>query len=360
MTVRVLVVDDSATMRALITRKLEQEPDLEVVGTARDALEARQLIKALDPDVVTLDIEMPGMDGLSFLAKIMELRPTPVIVVSGSTGPGAQATVRAMQLGAINCYAKASASRSMVDDDGGELASLVREASHVRLRPRAAPSARVVTRKPAPNPARSASVSARGEPAVIAIGSSTGGVEALHSLLARFPADCPPTLIVQHVSGCFADAIASSLDRVAAPLVRLAQGGDLLQRGEVLLAPGDDAHLVLDPPRGAGSGRTRLKRADPVSGHRPSVDVLFNSVAKAAGSTAQGVILTGMGRDGASGLKAMADAGADTIAQDKESCVVFGMPRAAIEVGAAKITLPLDRIAVHIFAGSRQLTPSTH
>lgn len=352
MTIRVLVVDDSATMRALITRKLESEPDMQVVGAACDALEARQLIKSLDPDVVTLDIEMPGMDGLSFLAKIMELRPTPVIIVSGSTGPGAQATVRAMQLGAVNCYAKSNPSRSMVDHDGGELAGLVREASHVRLRRKSTPVARIGTTAPQSR-GRNA---LKAEPSIIAIGSSTGGVEALHTLLSQFPADCPPTLIVQHVSGCFADAIAASLDRAAAPRVRLASGGDLLQRGEVLLAPGDETHLVLDPPRSNPYGRTRLKYADPVSGHRPSVDVLFHSCARCAPSPALGIILTGMGRDGATGLKAMADAGHATIAQDEESCVVFGMPRAAIELGGAGAVLPLEHITPHIFDRSPALT----
>lgn len=351
--IRVLIVDDSALMRALLRRKLGAEPDIVVVADAANAAEARALIKSHDPDVVTLDIEMPGMDGLAFLEKIMALRPTPVIIVSGSTHEGAAATARALQLGAVNCYAKATAARSLADDDGGELAQLVREAASVRpaLRgaaapPAAAPHCSAAILTPAPTPAPGA---ARTRPDLIAIGSSTGGVEALHTLLAGFPEDCPPTVIVQHINACFAAAIAQSLDRIARPRVMLAQSDLPLRRGEVLLAPGEDKHLLV-APAGSHGMRCVLRAGDKVTGHRPSVDKLFASVAEVAGARALGILLTGMGEDGACGLHAMARAGAHTIVQDKASCVVFGMPRAAIALGAAREVLALDGIAGHVFA----------
>lgn len=364
MSVRVLVVDDSAVMRALIKRKLEAESGIEVVGTARDAAEARQLIKALDPDVVTLDVEMPGMDGLSFLEKIMELRPTPVIIVSGSTGPGAQATARAMQLGAINCYAKSDGDRSIADDDGGLLARLVLEAAQVKLPP---PRKKAAASSAVPRAGRTSATittstdkpkAALPTPDVIVIGSSTGGVEALHTLLSGFPAHCPPTLVVQHVNASFAEAIARSLDKDVVPRVSLANPDRALSPGEVVIAGGDTHHLVLGVRSNPFSRfRCAFKKADPISGHRPSVDALFHSAAQNAGAGALGILLTGMGRDGAQGMLAMAEAGAHTIAQDQDSCTVFGMPRAAIELGAAKSVLPLTQIASHLFGSTGARTP---
>ena len=344
--IRVLIVDDSALMRTLLRRKLEAEPDITVIAAAADAAEARTLIKSHDPDVVTLDIEMPGMDGLAFLDKIMTLRPTPVIIVSGSTHQGAAATAKALHLGAVGCYAKATATRSLVDDDGGELAALVREAASVRLPPRR-PAA---DGPPAPThwPALPACGAPLSQPELIVIGASTGGVEALHSLLESFPADCPPTLIVQHVSACFAPAIVQSLGRSARPQVMLAESDLPLARGMVVLAPGDDKHLQI-APAGAAAYRSVLRAGDKVSGHRPSVDRLFVSAAEVAGPRALGILLTGMGEDGARGLLAMAKAGARTIAQDEASCVVFGMPRAAIALGAAREVLALDAIAQRLF-----------
>jgi len=350
--IRVLIVDDSALMRALLTRKLEAEPDITVIAVAANAAEARTLIKSHDPDVVTLDIEMPGMDGLAFLEKIMTLRPTPVIIVSGSTHEGAAATARALQLGAVGCYAKASANRSLADDDGGELADLVREAASVRL------AARPQSSRPATAPAitrpavRSQAAPFALPPEVIVIGASTGGVEALNSLLAGFPEDCPPTLIVQHINACFAPAIVQSLDRAARPRVRLAESDHPLQAGEVLLAPGDDKHLMV-APAGSRGYRAVMRAGDKVSGHRPSVDQLFASAAQTLGDKALGILLTGMGEDGARGLAAMARSGAHTIAQDEASCVVFGMPRAAIALGGAREVLALDAMAARIFAPTK-------
>lgn len=351
MTIRVLVVDDSAMMRALISRKLNAEDDIEVIGCAHDAMDARQRIKQLNPDVVTLDIEMPGMDGLSFLEKIMTLRPTPVIVVSGSTRAGTQATARALQLGAVNCYAKSTRERSIKDDDGGELARLVREASKIDMT-NVAPSKRPAGPTTAPPDTH-----ARTRPDLIAIGSSTGGVEALNKLLCNFPADCPPTLIVQHVNATFAPAIAQTLDKIAAPRVELAQTDTILRPGLVLLAPGELKHLEV-ATAGSQGYRAVLRDGDLVSGHRPSVDRLFASAAKHVGERALGVILTGMGEDGARGLLAMVKTGAHTIAQGQESCVVFGMPRAAIALGAAKSVVPLDHIANDLFPSQSQNNPS--
>ena len=349
MTIRVLIVDDSPLMRALLQHRLAREPDISVIGTAADANEARGMIKALDPDVVTLDIEMPGMDGLSFLEKIMQLRPTPVILVSGATEAGASATARGLQLGAVGCIAKSQLRMKPGEDDDGALPEMVREAARVRF-----------VHTPAPPPPRAAALEPAAAPAalpdVIVIGASTGGVEALHTVLAGFPADCPPTLVVQHINGCFAGAIAQSFDRAVRPRVMLAQSDMPLERGTVLLAPGNERHLQV-ASAGSFGLRCVLREGDPVSGHRPSVDRLFASLASTLGGTrgsrALGILLTGMGQDGAQGMAQLASIGARTIAQDQASCVVFGMPRAAIELGAAREVLPLTRIAPAIFTPAR-------
>lgn len=339
MTTRVLVVDDSATMRAILMSRLSNEPDISVVGSAANAAEAREMIKRLDPDVVTLDIEMPGMNGLDFLEKLMQLRPTPVIVVSGSTEAGNRVTARALALGAVHCYAKCDRSGGLPLDDNGRLADLIREAAQVRFGSRNAP----IATQPA-----SATIDASNA-RVIAIGASTGGVEALQVLLRHFGPDCPPTLVVQHIHARFAPAIAQTLDQVCKARVQLAEPDLPLRPGHVYLAPGD-RHLLL---AGTNQLHTKLRTGELISGHRPSVDALFLSVAKVLGPQAVGVLLTGMGADGAKGLLAMAQAGAPTIAQDEASCTVFGMPRAAIALGAAQAVLPLPRIAGQLL-GRRQ------
>lgn len=339
MAIRVLIVDDSALMRKLLQLRLSSEPDIEVVGCACDAQEARSLMKVLNPDVVTLDIEMPGMDGLSFLAKIMELRPTPVIVVSGSTQAGNNTTAHALQLGAVSCYAKSDRYGSLPDNDGGKLAELVREAAAITFAP---PSERRAASPP------DETIRPAKDCALIAIGASTGGVEALRKLLSGFPADCPPTLIVQHVNARFAPAIAQSLDLACAARVMLAQSDIPLEQGCIYMAPGGDRHLLV-APAGSKGHRTILRPGAPISGHQPSVDALFSSVADTVGAAATGILLTGMGADGAHGLARMAARGSFTIAQDEASCVVFGMPRMAIELGAAKAVLALDQIAPGLF-----------
>ena len=354
MTIRVLIVDDSPLMRALLQHHLTREHDITVVGTAADAAQARQMIKALDPDVVTLDIEMPGMDGLSFLEKIMQLRPTPVILVSGATEAGASATARGLQLGAVGCIAKSQLRVQSVATEACPLVEMVREAAKSHLVPHLPGTA---ARRPvsAPSPPSPAAL-----PDIIVMGASTGGVEALSTVLSEFPEDCPPTLIVQHINGCFAAAIAQSFDRAARPRVMLAESDMPLERGMVLLAPGNDRHLQV-AAAGARGLRCVLREGDPVSGHRPSVDRLFSSLASTLGGSggerALGVLLTGMGQDGAQGMAQLASIGARTIAQDQASCVVFGMPRAAIELGAAREVLPLGKIASAIFAPARAFQP---
>ena len=354
MSIRVLIVDESPLMRALLQHRLEREPDITVAGTAAGAAEARQMIKALDPDVVTLDIEMPGMDGLSFLEKIMELRPTPVIIVSGATEAGASATARGLQLGAVGCIAKSqlrvSPGEHDAKSDGRALVAMVREAAKVHLVPHPVHAS---ARGPATTAAAPASAA---QPEVIVIGASTGGVEALHTVLSGFPEDCPPTLVVQHINGCFAGAIAQSFDRAVRPRVMLAESDMPLERGLVLLAPGNERHLQV-AAAGSRGMRCVLREGDPAAGHRPSVDRLFASLAStlgaARGPRGLGILLTGMGQDGAQGMVALASIGARTIAQDQASCVVFGMPRAAIELGAAREVLPLERIAPAIYTPAK-------
>jgi two-component system chemotaxis response regulator CheB len=352
--IRVLIVDDSPLMRALLQHHLARENDITVVGTAADAAEARQMIKALDPDVVTLDIEMPGMDGLSFLEKIMQLRPTPVILVSGATETGANATARGLQLGAVGCIAKSQLRVPSGRTDDCPLVEMVREAAKSHIVPHLPGTA---ARRPAPAPSGSGTAM---QPDIIVIGASTGGVEALSTVLSEFPEDCPPTLIVQHINGCFAAAIAKSFDRAVRPKVMLAESDMPLERGMVLLAPGNDRHLQV-ATAGSRGLRCVLREGDPVAGHRPSVDRLFASLASTLGGSggerALGVLLTGMGQDGAQGMAQLASIGARTIAQDQASCVVFGMPRAAIELGAAREVLPLGKIASAIFTPAKAFQP---
>jgi two-component system chemotaxis response regulator CheB len=342
--IRVVIVEDSPTMRAILQARFDRENDIVVVGAAANAQEGRQMIRELDPDVVTLDVEMPGMNGLDFLEKIMQLRPTPVIVVSGSTHEGAEATARALALGAVGCYAKNDRSGGLAIDDNGRLADLIRDASKVRFVTRtAAPPASPPRTSTAP---RSPGMLER--PRLIAIGSSTGGVEALQVLLGGFPADCPPTLVVQHISSRFAPAVARTLDQSCPPRIMVAEPDMPLRDGHVYIAPGDDRHLTVAGK--TGILHQRLRRGDPVSGHLPSVDMLFHSVADVIGAQAVGILLTGMGSDGAEGLLALAQSGARTIAQDEATCTVFGMPRAAIALGAAGVVAPIGKIARHAFS----------
>jgi two-component system, chemotaxis family, protein-glutamate methylesterase/glutaminase len=336
--VRVVVVDDSATMRGFIKTALERDPSIQVVGQAADALEARQAIKALNPDVITLDVEMPDMNGIEFLDKIMRLRPMPVIMVSSLTTRGGDATIRALEIGAVDCVAKPGPGHERAFEN---LPGIVKMAAGAFVRPGG-------SQRPPPSPFRDSSHYVH-DGRLVAIGASTGGVEALISVLREFPVNCPPTVIVQHMPANFTRSLAQRLDRLCAPSVSEAFDGAELAQGQVYLAPGGHAHLEIG---GARSLRCRLRAGEAVNGHRPSVDALFASVSKAAGEKAIGLILTGMGRDGAAGLLAMRNAGARTLGQNEASSVVYGMPKAAFECGAVERQLPLARLGHELMAAA--------
>ncbi|MBO6917716.1 MAG: chemotaxis response regulator protein-glutamate methylesterase [Rhizobiaceae bacterium] len=335
--VKVLVVDDSATIRGLLRAVLSADPEIQVVGEAGDAMEARGAIKSLNPDVVTLDIEMPNMNGLEFLEKIMTLRPMPVIMVSTLTHRGAQATLSALEIGAFDCIGKPSQGDSA---PFAGLADVVKAAGRSK-RNYTKPVAKV--RQPVKQPDYDNYIPAR---KIIAIGSSTGGVEALIQVISKFPKNCPPTVITQHMPPAFTSSFANRLDRLSAPVVKEAEDGDRLEVGKVLVAPGGTRQMEVI---NQSAPRISLQEGDPVSGHCPSVDVLFSSVAKIARKNAVGVILTGMGRDGANGLLEMREAGARTIGQDEKSCVVYGMPKVAFEIGAVETQHAIGDITDQIY-----------
>ena len=330
--VRVLIVDDSMTMRRLIRSGIESDPRIEVVGEAANAREARDAVKALEPDVITLDVEMPGMGGLEFLSRLMRARPMPVIMFSSVTAQGSAAALTALSQGALECLEKprfGSAGKTF-----RQLTDLLVVAASVRVGP---------PRPPCTLLSDTGSAEWQWNGKWILIGSSTGGVEALETVLRRFPADCAPTLITQHMPAPFLSNFASRLNAVVKPTVRLASDGDRAGRGEVLLAPGGETHLVIAP-----DGVTlRLLDAPKRSGHRPSVDVMFASAVPFADRTVA-AILTGMGRDGAEAMRALREQGAVCIAQDRDSCVVYGMPRMAKELGGVDVELPLALIAAEL------------
>jgi two-component system chemotaxis response regulator CheB len=342
--IRVLVVDDSATMRGLISAALSRDAEIAVVGQASDALEAREAIKALNPDVMTLDVEMPKMDGLEFLDKVMRLRPFPVVMVSSLTARGASATIRAMELGAVDCVGKPSIEHPDSFDD---LPDRVKAAAAARLHKRADDrAARPHSRADDRSACESAS-SYHPDGRVVAIGASTGGVEALIAILTGYPTNCPPTVITLHMPTPFTKSFARRLDGLTGARVGEAEDGAPLEIGRVYLAPGSATHLEVSS---SGHWRCRLQRDDLVNGHRPSVDVLFASVAKSCGPKAVGVILTGMGRDGAAGLLAMRRSGARTIGQNEATSVVYGMPKVAFECGAVEKQMPLGGIGTEILS----------
>lgn len=332
MPARVLVVDDSPTMRGLITAVLNKDPDVSVIGQAGDAHEARAAIKQLNPDVVTLDIEMPNMNGLEFLEKIMRLRPMPVIMVSTMTHQGANATLAALEIGAFDCVSKPVPGDVRPFGDLAEKVKAAARSNRGRVQ---------TTQAPSVSPAAEYRVGRK----IVAIGSSTGGVEALITVLQKFPQNCPPTVITQHMPPTFTKSFAERLNRICAPVVQEATDGARLEIGKIYLAPGGDRHLQVVNP---SAPSCRLVEREPVNGHRPSVDVLFDSVAELAGRNAVGVILTGMGRDGASGLLKMRNAGARTLGQNERTCVVYGMPRVANDIGAVEQQLPLGAIGEEI------------
>jgi two-component system chemotaxis response regulator CheB len=333
--VRVLIVDDSATIRRLLGAVLESDPEIEVVGEAPEPAIARQMIKSLNPDVITLDVEMPNMNGLEFLEKIMRLRPMPVVMVSTLTQRGAETTIQALEIGAVDYFPKPTEHVAQIlEESAAELAQKVKAAARARVRAKSQGQKRA---------APVADYTSDGR--IVAIGASTGGVEALIEVLSAFPKNCPPTLITQHMPGHFTKTFADRLARLNHLDVQEASDGAVVEPGRVYLAPGGEAHLELS---GRNTRRCKLLRSGPVNGHRPSVDVLFQSVARTAEDKAVGVILTGMGKDGAQGLKLMHEAGATTIGQDEASAVIYGMPRAAFELGAVERQLPLDQIGPEV------------
>jgi len=349
---RVLIVDDSALMRELLGEILGRASDIEVVGAARDPIQAQTMLQATRPDIMTLDVEMPKCDGLTFLGELMRSHPLPVVMVSSLTERGSDLALRALELGAVDVVEKPKFDlRAGVMLRADELVSKVRAAA--RARPRIGAARRVL---PAPGGAESGrmvrarpsgaqpAATLRGSPyagRLIAIGASTGGTEALAELLSDMPADAPPILIVQHMPERFTAKFAARLNGLCRIRVAEAKDGDAIQAGTALLAPGG-LHLCV--VAGSGGYVARLRREPENVAHRPSVDVLFDSVTQLR-SQALGVILTGMGADGARGLLAMRQAGARTFAQDEASCVVFGMPKEAILRGAAEQVLPLSSLA---------------
>lgn len=356
MTIKVLVVDDSALMRALLTEIINGAPDLSVVGSAPDPIAAREMIKALNPDVLTLDVEMPKMDGLEFLDRLMRLRPMPVIMISAMTERGSETTLKALELGAVDFVAKPRAENiSLLQGYAEEIRDKIRAAKGARLK---SPGLRPLGDFGAASRTAPAAMSPGGfssrllNDKVIAIGASTGGTEAIKEVLTALPAGMPPIIMVQHMPETFTPSFARRLDSLSQLTVVEAQGGERLQPGTAYLAPGH-SHMTI---RKSGAGYvTELNQGEPVNRHRPAVDVLFDSVAEQVRGNAIGIILTGMGKDGAQGMLRMRRAGAHTIGQDQASCVVYGMPREAALVGAVEDVASLDAIPARLLAKLRQL-----
>lgn len=329
--IRVLIVDDSAVVRSILSQELARDPQIQVVGTAPDPYVARDKLVQLKPDVITLDIEMPRMDGITFLKKLMFYRPLPVIIVSSLSARSSRTAMEALQAGAVDVMCKPGTSYS-VGDMSVELIDKIKAA------------ARATVRKPGQEspaaPARCQAMT-RTTDTVVAIGASTGGTQALQHVLMALPGNCPGIVIVQHMPEHFTRSFAERLNEICAMEVKEAQDGDSVIPGRVLIAPGN-YHTLLR--RNGARYQVQVKSGPLVCRHRPSVDMLFKSVARYGGANAVGAILTGMGNDGAAGMREMKDAGARTIAQDEASCVVFGMPKEAILHGGVDYTLPLDRI----------------
>ncbi len=337
--IRVLIADNSALMRELISSMLSSDPEIEVVGAVPDPIVARDKIKQLNPDVLTLDIEMPRMDGISFLEKLMALRPMPVVMISSLTQEGAEATLRALELGAVDFIAKPAINlQSGLLAKQAEIVAKVKSAAHAHVHRRAQLPAEggAMAKRP---PSYSSTEK------VIVIGASTGGVEALNEVILHMPSDSPAILVTQHMPEQFTASFARRLDNTAAIRVSEARDGERVLPGHAYIAPGDK-HLRLG--RSGANYVCTVKGTERVSGHCPSVDVLFHSAAESAGKNAIGVILTGMGKDGAGGLLAMRKSGAHTLGQDEPSCVVYGMPKAAQELGAVEAEVPLTKMAQEI------------
>lgn len=346
--IKVLIVDDSAVVRQVLTEQLNAIAGLEVIGAARDPIFARQLMAKQWPDVLVLDIEMPRMDGVTFLRQLMAERPTPVIICSTLTERGAEITMQAMSAGAVDIITKPKiALRQFLEESRTVLGDAVKAAGRARM-DRLSGARRAPTAAPQPKLAADAVIAERSPSPlstttdrVVAIGTSTGGTQALEYVLTRLPRTAPGVVVVQHMPGQFTAAFAERLDRLCAIEVREARDGDRVIAGLALIAPGTD-HLLLR--RSGAQYRVEVKAGPLVSRHRPSVDVLFRSTAQSAGSNAVGIIMTGMGDDGARGMLEMHEAGALTIAQDEETCIVYGMPKEAVKLGAVDGSVGLPQI----------------
>ncbi len=342
---RVLIIDDSALVRSLLTEIINREPDLEAIGAAPDPLVAREMIRALNPDVLTLDVEMPKMDGIDFLERLMRLRPTPVVMVSTLTERGADVTLRALELGAVDFVAKPRIGiASGIGALGHDICEKIRVASRARMKRHAGDAARAPAAAPGAKAALQ-SYSRVSTEKLLVIGASTGGTEAIRVVLEQLPPDSPAVLITQHMPPGFTRSFAARLNGLCRITVTEATDGERVLPGHAYIAPGD-RHLRL-----AKSGANYVVAIDdgpPVNRHRPSVEVLFKSVAALAGPNAIGVMLTGMGADGARAMLEMRHAGSYNIAQDEASCVVFGMPKEAIACGAVEEVLPLTKIAPRV------------
>lgn len=347
----VVVVDDSALVRSILTEIINRQPDMQCIGAASDPLAAREMIRNLNPDVITLDVEMPKMDGLDFLQRLMRLRPMPVVMVSTLTERGAEVTLKALELGAVDFVAKpkigvADGIRGLAQD----ITDKIRIAAKAQIRRLHAPSA-----SPAPAGSGTAGAVPALKPAapiaslgrlstekIIFIGASTGGTEATKDVLINLPADCPAVCITQHMPPGFTRSYAARLDGLCKIRVKEAQDGERILPGHGYIAPGG-MHFSVE--RSGANYIARVQDGDPVNRHKPSVEVLFSSAARVVGQNALGIMLTGMGADGAKAMKLMKDAGAYNLVQDEATCVVFGMPREAINAGAADEVLPLQQIA---------------
>jgi len=340
MKIKVLIVDDSALIRSVMNEIIRSQPDMEVVGVAPDPIVARELIKQTNPDVLTLDVEMPRMDGLDFLEKLMRLRPMPVVMVSSLTERGSEITLRALELGAVDFVTKPKLSiQSGMLEYAEMITDKIRAAAKARVRPRMVSHHEQGKETGGPLPQLRSPLNSSEK--LIIIGASTGGTEAIKEFLLQMPSDCPGILITQHMPEGFTRSFAKRLDSLCKITVQEAQGGERVLPGHAFIAPGH-SHLLL--ARSGANYVTQLDQGPPVNRHRPSVDVLFESVAHCAGKNAVGVILTGMGKDGAAGMLSMKNAGAYNFAQDEASCVVFGMPREAIAVGATHEVGPLQAL----------------
>jgi len=340
---RVVVVDDSALVRSILTEIINRQPDMECIGAASDPLVAREMIRTLNPDVITLDVEMPRMDGLDFLSRLMRLRPMPVVMVSTLTERGAEVTIKALELGAIDFVAKpkigvAEGIRQLAQD----ITDKIRVAAKARVHRSSVPVPGGTAPTAPAKPVTMASIGRMSTEKIIFIGASTGGTEATKDVLMQLPPDCPAVVITQHMPPGFTTSYAKRLDGLCKIRVKEAQDGERILPGHGYIAPGG---LHLSVERSGANYIARVQDGEPINRHKPSVEALFLSAARVVGPNALGVMLTGMGADGAKAMKVMKDAGSFNICQDEATCVVFGMPREAIAAGAADEVLPLNQIA---------------